>query len=812
MSRDSSLGDGIALPSLSAADTQEDAGEAAPTTQECGFFNVATDAVEAPSINVVALSEYEKSWFPTTRLSALSNFDSEEFACESCVSHELFLLSSECPLGKDTAGDGADTAHPLAYQVAKLLATSADVAPELDRQTHKLVATIDKHASAADALADQYACAVDLVSAEARKLLAACLTRYKRLKQARQAYLCVLRHLFTCLEDAAKAISGSSQCGKLQLIRSFASNLTTLEELRAIAEGLILRRFNQEWADLQVLQEAYRQRLGIKHALKCEYLNNLLEAENNAIRLSHAARFLDLQELIATLSQHFPHQGAAAAAAIELPEKLATSSACCCSNTCCHAGTMSQKPMDGRQVQEAKSILKAIQTQKAVSRLLLLEQTLSPKLTAETRRAVQLTRLATNLKAASAHLGAFSDVLTGPKSLYTASERTPQQKGLWPCVKETASCTTGNCSHPSPSQWLTPYGERLKAASQRLVMHGVAFHGGALLRANGGFRNQRQSCMSSKSIFVKLPGICLSPSGSPPQNNYTKCPHGEKNSDSLATASLRTSCCDGTKPPVTLSKSEHALARARADYNYDGCGPPAEERGRTSLKALESPTDPLEMKRGLKKRSHSSNLEYALRQELRGSPDAQLEAEWGFVNREKGPADAASSGKTKPATRHVHPKGFLHKRSSTAASSELEYTYKIPRSRVSKRRVKLMAGRSPRRRWLFSWLSSSSSTVNALSRGLVNKCQKLLTPIQTGAPQSMLGPGTDFPCLKATSFSSAANRRCFNPSRKIRRLLEGMGKRTYAEMLRVLVQTRLMWRLAASAWLRWPFRDLKACG
>ncbi|KAL8454515.1 hypothetical protein Emed_000236 [Eimeria media] len=171
-----------------------------------------------------------------------------------------------------------------------------------------------------------------------------------------------------------------------------------------------------------------------------------------------AASLFDLRSLIKTLEQASPHEGRAAEMIIErvTRAKAIPETPCALSVENCECS---------KSTNDVVTLLRIFE----------LERMLAPRLAAGTRRLLRLLRLATNLESASAHLCSFAAVLVGAP----ANEQEPQSHRNHPSGEKE--------SQPKAQQKASSMicMRKMKGASQRLVLHGVAFHQGALLRATG---------------------------------------------------------------------------------------------------------------------------------------------------------------------------------------------------------------------------------------------------------------------------------------------------------------------------------------
>ncbi|KAL8271308.1 hypothetical protein Esti_004747 [Eimeria stiedai] len=467
------------IPPRNAATFQQKALSAVSLTQECGFYSMATDTMEAEPHSLNSLSEYEENWLPTSPTLPLSS-DKGEYnsECKTCVPCTPRLFCRRCQCSSRGTADSKEPPLQLTSLVNALLTPASALSDKL--QINDLLATVEKHALAAGSLAHQYSCAVSNACVEFQNTLAACMAQYTRLKQARQAYLSALLHLSNSLQPCGAAATHPCHCTRTCFLARVVYDLLALERLRKKAEPLTARKINQECTDLKAVQDTCRARLSAREPLSCKQLEALLEIESSALRLSHAAFLFDLRSLITMLKQSSPHEARAA----EMIIQRVTSSKELSEIPCALCTEISECSRSLNGVVSLLVTSEFIQTCRysligiisvTVLRVFELERILAPRLAAETRRLLRLIRLAANLEAASAHLCSFAAVLVGPPPDH---QETQSQRGR-PSVEKVGLLRAQQSANPTISVRET------RGASQRLVLRGVAFHQGALLRATG---------------------------------------------------------------------------------------------------------------------------------------------------------------------------------------------------------------------------------------------------------------------------------------------------------------------------------------
>lgn len=482
---------------------------AAPITGACEIFNVAPDFVEGGQASVAHMDDCEKTWLPTLAPLPIGSPDGLDAAAHCTRSSSAFSQLQACdsehqdPLdmfgGRNAMSSVASAAHQLVAQVQALCCVNANVIPGDESKFSGLLTIVGGHATAADTLAREYSCAMGVAWEYAQHRLAACNAQCSRLNRARQAYTSGLHRLVVLLACTAAKSASSPQRSVGQHNASLVADLLKLEKFRDRAERQKEKQFLRDWIDLNKMQNICRRKLNAGTGGCQEQLNRLLEIEKAALNLLHASKALNPKDMLLRLRQTC--QGEADAAAVIL-SRIENASGCLCqyrvgdSDSECQEirNLQPHQTEDSTANETANTFADSSESYSkhfcvgALLRLLSLEHALSEKLTEDATSLLRLVRLTVNLAAAAAHLGMFTAQLVGLPSQSTLGKLDPFYMQNFAFQEAASVLPFSNAPTKCSAILGVGYPTLLISAkhpltSQRLQSHGVAFQGGALLRA-----------------------------------------------------------------------------------------------------------------------------------------------------------------------------------------------------------------------------------------------------------------------------------------------------------------------------------------
>lgn len=284
------------------ASAQEDGNTKSFTggSQICKFFSLATDVAQTEDTGSSHADEADETSRQSPSALSLHVLAQEEFGTSSYK--KRYVSPGSCELSswreyntryfrRDSSNSFLPpaslpaTGFPLVAQVEALLCTKSNAGAAGEKGLSRLLGTVYEHAEAAGDLAHQYACAANVAWTEANKALVTCSAQWKRLMQARQAYLFVLR-LFsqpqpgTCTDTVYSAQDYASRCDS-----GVISDLLWLEDIRCSAELLQNNQAHQERTELNQLQEACTRDLSSRATVSLEPLKRLFVTEEAALLL-----------------------------------------------------------------------------------------------------------------------------------------------------------------------------------------------------------------------------------------------------------------------------------------------------------------------------------------------------------------------------------------------------------------------------------------------------------------------------------------------------------------------------------------------